>query len=288
VADVGEWVSETSIISYADDTNTYASAPTKPEVRERLERAASEVLTFMQASKLSANPEKTKFVMFSRGAEDPLQVGEVTISESKEECLLGMTFAKSLSWKPHVDNLCSELMKRVGLLKRLKSHLPVRLLVSMIEPLFTSKLRYGLELLVNVEEGPEGVTVRKLDRMHKKAMRTTLGWKTTEGLGMKELLERTGQASVFQMALIATCGQAWKCARNWQGHPLTGGRLQSHLHSRNTRQGAQRLHPPQSLPGSLVHRMVEVWERMPLDIKEDTNLVSVKRKIKAWAKTQLV
>ena len=85
VADLGEWVSQASVMSYADDTNTKACAATKAEVRAKLEGAAVEVLDFMSASKLCANPEKTKFVLFGRKKEEPLKVGEANIEESKEE-----------------------------------------------------------------------------------------------------------------------------------------------------------------------------------------------------------
>ena len=284
VADLGEWVSEARVMSYADDTNTQACAATKSEVRGKLERAAEEVLTFMSASKLSANPEKTKFVLFGRKHEEPLKVGGAIINESKEECLLGLTFSKSLSWKKHVDLLCSDLMKRVGVISRLHFHLPTVVLVSLIEPLFTSKLRYGLELLVDIEEGHQGVNVRRIENIQKKAMQAALGWKNSKGMSIEELRNKTLQPSVFEMALIATCNQAWKCGQDWEKHPLTKGRLRSHMSMQSTRQYTQRQYPPQQLPGSLVHRMVELWEIMPTDIKEEKNLVVAKKKIKAWSR----
>ena len=239
VADLGEWVTDASVMSYADDTNATAVAATKAEVREKLQRAAKQVLSFMSASKLAANPEKTKFVLFGRNMEEPLDVGAASIKESREECLLGMTFSKSLSWKKNIDLLRGELMKRVGVISRLHAHLPTTLLVKLIEPLFTSKMRYGLEIVVNVEEGQKGVIVKRLQQIHKKAMQAAVGWKASQGLCVEELLKRTGQASVYQMALTATGNQAWRCGQDWDGHPLTKGRLRGHTNLQNTRQVTQ-------------------------------------------------
>jgi hypothetical protein len=84
-------------------------APTHEELRRILVRSVEEILTFMIASMLSANPEKTKFIMFGRGQEEPITVGDVQVSESTEEVLLGIMFNKSLSWKSHLDKLESEL-----------------------------------------------------------------------------------------------------------------------------------------------------------------------------------
>jgi hypothetical protein len=60
----------------------------------------------------SANPEKTKFMMFGRGQEEPITVGDAQVSESTEDVLLGITFNKSVSCKSHLYKLESELRKR--------------------------------------------------------------------------------------------------------------------------------------------------------------------------------
>jgi len=286
IADAEEWISEACIITYADDNSIYAWASTKWEVRQILEKAAEEFLAFTRASKLSANPEKTMYVMFGRQEEEPIRIGQVYVKESKEATLLGMTFTKSLTWKKHWEQLRNELTKRVGILHRLKSHLPRSVLVNMIEPLFTAKLRFGLELLVNTVEGPSGSQVVQLARLQRRALRAALGDRSSRGASMEQLLEDTGQKSIFQMALVATCWHAWKCGQDWQGHPLTEGRIRTHLNIRHTRQSSLREHPPQSVPDSFIHRMVEVWEQMPVDIKNNKNPCHVKKKIRAWVQSR--
>jgi len=108
-------------------------------------------------------------------------------------------------------------------------------------------------------------------------MKAALG-QSNKGLSTQQLLERTGLKSIYQMALTATCGHAWKCGQNWEGHPLTMGRIKGHMSGRNTRQGTLRQHPPQSLPNSLIHRMVEVWEELPSNIKEEKEPLRAKKK----------
>ena len=149
-----------------------------------------------------------------------------------------------------------------------------------------TRLRYGLELLVDVGEGQQGVNVRKIEKVHKKSMQAALGWGASKRMTIEELREKTCQPSVFEIALTATCNQAWKCGQDWEGHPLTKGRLRGNHSLHSTRQGTQRQYPPQQLPGSLVHRMIELWEKLPIDIKQEKNEVQAKKKIKAWSKTR--
>jgi hypothetical protein len=75
--DLEEWLSEGSAVTLADDTTCYAMAPTNEEVRHILVGSAEEILIFMKATMLSANPEKTKYLMFGRGQEEPITVGDV-------------------------------------------------------------------------------------------------------------------------------------------------------------------------------------------------------------------
>ena len=143
VADMEEWVKEGILICYADDTSVYAIAKNEEEVRRVLEKAAREVLAFMTATRLAANASKTNFLYFSGKAVAPIMVGEVEVEEAKEETLLGITFNKKLSWKSHLAKLEPELRKRIGILRRLRMKVPSSLVCQMIEPVFTSKLRYG-------------------------------------------------------------------------------------------------------------------------------------------------
>jgi hypothetical protein len=278
-----EWLSEGSAVTFADDTTCYAMAPTHEEVRRILVKSAEEILTFMKASMLSANPEKTKFIMFGRGREEPITVGDVQVSESTEEVLLGITFNKSLSWKSHLDKLESELRKRVGILRRMTWQLPRDLVIKMIEPIFTAKLRYALELVTDTTKAETDMGLKRLHKLHRAAMKAALGIQMRDHPEDAQLLQQTRQASVHEMALRATAGLAWKCAHNWGDHPLTSHRVEGHQSERNTRQATSRSFPPQHEKSSLVSRLVETWEKLPVHIQGEEKQSVVKKKIKSWA-----
>ena len=97
-----------------------------------------------------------------------------------------------------------------------------------------------------------------------------------------ELYARTGQDSVQQMVLEATALLAWKCVKDWQNNPLVSGRIEKHFSGRQTRQVTQRTFPPQPTRGSMLSRMVEVWEKLPQVVKAEENKESAKTKIKTW------
>ena len=282
VADLEEWVDEAvQVITYADDTSVYVVAESKERVRQGLQRAARSVFQFMKASKLSANPTKTNFLYFGGLREEPLQVDGIQIEEKKEETLLGITFGKRLCWKQHIDKLEPELRKRIGLLKRLRMNLPVNVLKKMIDPLFNSKLRYALELTTDALN-EEDKALQRLHSLHRGAMKAVLGISQHFHPPDKDLYSRTGQVSVQEMALEATASAAWKWVKNWQSNPLASGRIEEHFSARQTRQKTQRTFPPQSTKGSLLSRVVEVWEKLPEDVRGEEKWECAKVKIKTW------
>jgi hypothetical protein len=85
------------------------------------------------------------------------------------------------------------------------------------------------------------------------------------------------------MALRARAGLAWKCAHNWGDHPLTSHRVEGHQSERNTRQATSRSFPPQHEKSSLVSRLEETWEKLPVHIQGEEKQSVVKKKIKSWA-----
>jgi hypothetical protein len=271
-ADINEWVSNGSVCSYADDTTCFAAAKTKLEVRQILEKSATEILKFMATTKLAANPTKTKFLSFSKQCEPPIKVGEATIAESNTAELLGVTLNKHLKWNSHLDAIRPELRKRIGLLRRLSWSLPTGLVTSMIDPLFTAKARYAIEIIMDEP------TLTALHNLHRQAMKAALRLPRRVEISDKDLWERSGQSPIRMLAQTATANLAWHCMKDWKGHSLTADRIEDHFSTRTTRQNHQQF-PPQSVHSSksLITRMILHWEEIPEELRVINNLPQFKQ-----------
>ena len=245
---------------------------------------AQEMLTFMNATKLKANPSKTTFIMFGSTEESPIQVGDTMVEETTDTEFLGISFNKRLSWKAHLCKLEGELKKRIGVIRRLSWHLPRDLVIEMIEPLFMSKLRYAIELVVDITVPEDDQVFKKLHSLHRQAMKAALGIGPRAIICDKELFVRTKQYSVLYTATVATANMAYKCSRDWDNHPLTGDKIEHHFSGRDTRQ-AKKAFPPQKTKQSLINRLLQVWETLPESIKNEEDEKAAKKKIKEWAKS---
>ncbi len=92
------------------------------------------------------------------------------------------------------------------------------------------------------------------------------------------------------MANVVTANMAWKAAQDWDRHPLTKGQIEKQGEQRQTRQITRPTLPPQSVHKgtSLVPRLVEIWEKLPKDIKDnfvkdESSEKKVKSKFNKWA-----
>ena len=215
VSDMGEAVADLEgihILSYADDTTVYATGKTQEEVMEKLEVAATKILQFMGDSGLAANPDKTHFLLFGGKGEAKIKIGTTMIPESSSEALVGFTVARSLTWQTHCQLLEKALLARIGILRRLSWHLPTRTLLQSLDPIFNSKLIYGLEVIcdpITKGQGQGCKITEKLQVLQNDAMRAVLGLRRSDRIKQKELLQRCSQLSVQDLALRATLNQSW-------------------------------------------------------------------------------
>jgi hypothetical protein len=78
----------------------------------------------------------------------------------------------------------------------------------MIEPIFTAKLQYALELVTDTTKAETDMGLKRLHKLHRAAMKAALGFQMRDHPEDAQLLQQTRQASVHEMALIATAGLA--------------------------------------------------------------------------------
>ncbi len=204
------------------------------------------------------------------------------IEESREEVLLGVTFNKALSWTSHLNALKTELKKRIGILRCMTFQFPTSVMKDMIQPIFTSKLMYGLALAAS-SQGPlfENGLLKQLSSFHRQAMKVSLRLTKRQGVAYSDLLNCTGQKSIYQLVLEQLGNVTCKCL-SAQDHPLVTNRLDKHLGMKSTRQSTRKW-PPQATKTSIVAKMVDLWELMPSEICQEQDCIKLKKLIQMWS-----
>uniref|UniRef100_A0A6G4ZWE6 Putative tick transposon n=1 Tax=Rhipicephalus microplus TaxID=6941 RepID=A0A6G4ZWE6_RHIMP len=102
---LAEYLPSTIKISiYADDICVWTSAVTRPQIRSRLQKAATMIANYLLKQGLSISPEKCALVAFTRKAMTPyvISICGRPISYARTHRFLGIIIDRDLCWCPHV------------------------------------------------------------------------------------------------------------------------------------------------------------------------------------------
>ena len=137
--------------TYADDTSSRVSGKDLDEIMRRIE---ADVLKFMASNGLVANPKKTTMLFLNVGKyitqNIKIKIGKDEITQVNHAKLLGITFDDNQRWNSQIlgkGGILSALNQRLFVLRRLKNFVSLGSLKKVPDSIFTSKIRYGLQLL---------------------------------------------------------------------------------------------------------------------------------------------
>jgi reverse transcriptase-like protein/endonuclease/exonuclease/phosphatase family protein len=95
----------TTLALYADDTAIATSSRSPVLVTRRLQEATDNLVEYCTTWKIQINPQKTQAILFRRRRLQPhnhITLNNHNIPWSDEVKYLGITFDRSLTWKPHI------------------------------------------------------------------------------------------------------------------------------------------------------------------------------------------
>ena len=182
----------------------------------------------MASNGLVANADKTSFLMLNcKKTEEALKIriGGDWVERETSAKLLGITFDDSQQWKSHIygkGGLLSSLNSRLYIIRRLKNHLSKKAVLKLVDGLFTSKIRYGLQLFGNVRTNTTDVEctdLKAIQLVQNKLLRHLNGSRVSDRISTVSLLDKFGMCAVNQLNAKAKMMEIWK-ALNVPKYPL--------------------------------------------------------------------
>ena len=129
-----------------NDTILYFASKSISEIESNLNSDLNRVTTWMKANQLTLNVKKSKFMLIGSNAHlskvDSIVISSdgTPLEEVQSFLYLGIVVNKNLTWEDHLKRLRCKINKKLGLLRRIKSCLPISARVSFFNsfvlPLF--------------------------------------------------------------------------------------------------------------------------------------------------------
>ena len=136
---------------FADDTNIYYSCKNLDDLESKLNHELKVVAEWLKSNRLALSILKTNFILFHSKKLKPsklfnLKIDEVNIKQVFTVRYLGVTFDSNLTWKNHINELCSKLSKTVGVISKLRYNVNVDILTMLYYSLIYPFLIYGVQV----------------------------------------------------------------------------------------------------------------------------------------------
>lgn len=229
VADLPAYLgSEEDNVLYADDVNTWDSAPTVEELATKLTAKARLIVDYARGNGLTLNAAKTQ-LMYSRKAGPrgvPIVVDGAVINPGDHIELLGVKFDRNLSTATHDANVAAAARQKASLVARLGHHVPKgRYLRTLATGLFAGKVSHALAAVAMPRlsaEDKENTRYKLVQTAQNDVARTVTGHTRSEHVTVPVLLQEAHLQSINAMVVSAVALEAWTSFHSSDG--VDGGR----------------------------------------------------------------
>ena len=187
-----------------------------------------QVLRYMASNGLVANAKKTAFLILNGKQVNTdlcVSIGGESVKRESSACLLGIKFQDNLQWKDQIQSkggLVSALNSRLYIIRRLRSHLNKKSILKLVDGIFMSKLRYGLQLYGKVRmetSDQECAELKGIQLIQNNLLRSLNGSKIKDMVFISSLLTKFNMSSVNQINCQIKLLEVWK-ALNMPNYPL--------------------------------------------------------------------
>ena len=132
-------------ILYADDANIIITGENMYEIEDQLNRLTDSLVEWVNANGLLLNLKKTNYMLFSRKntIQTPLVlINNVQINRVNEAKFLGVILDEKLSWSSHIKALKAKMARYVGIMYRIRPHIPLQVRVQIFHSFVQSHLNF--------------------------------------------------------------------------------------------------------------------------------------------------
>ena len=192
---------------YADDTSLKSHGLSILDVSEKLQNDCRLIEIWLRNNRMVVNTSKSKSMAicsYQKRASlesDIIQLNfECTELEQVDECkTLGLLIDENLSFKPHIDRICSKISSFIGLLYRIRPFVDRKCLILFYNSFILPLIDYCL----NIWFSAANVHIQKVQVLQNRAARAILNvsYDTSSAFMLKEL----NIMSVKKRCIYQTC-----------------------------------------------------------------------------------
>ena len=216
-----------------------------------------------------------------------ISIGGSTIQQETDAKLLGVNITENQKWTKQISGtsgVISSLNQRNYLIRRLKNHLNKEQLKKVADSIWTSKLRYGLQLYGPVrksDKDSQSGEFEKLQKAQNNMLRTLENVKVKDKVSIQSMLVKNKMLSVNQTMAQIKLTEMWK-SKHVLSYPLHPPIVQPIVNGAMTRSAYSEKFKLNSTPNTFIGDATRLWNQAPKTITEATSIKSAKTNVKVF------
>ena len=270
-----------------DDTTLIYTQPKLNNVEDNVnnELRCTCISNWFKANKLLLNLKKTNFCVFHNNCRDmstleniSLAIDSIPISKVNVVNFLGIQIDSDLKWDVHINNIKSKISKCIGILYKLRFHVPSSVLVTLYNSLVLPYLSYCIVVWGNSCQTRMDV----LFKLQKRAIRicTNSNYRAHSAPLFRKLKTlNVHDLFLYHTAIIGF--QYFQCVlpSSISSMFLTNSQIHDHYTRKSTLLHLWKVKTTYS-KRSTRYNVPQVWNSLPNDFRSYTNLSLFKKKLK--------
>ena len=138
------FIEVSEICNFTDDNTLYSCDRNLLRIKENLIFDMKNILFWFRTNSLKANAGKFQFMILNRKnhRRQQMVINSITVKESNEVILLGITIDNKLVFKKHIENLCTTAQYKLHALTRIRKYLTLDKTILLGNTFINSQFNY--------------------------------------------------------------------------------------------------------------------------------------------------
>ena len=271
-------------VLFADDSNFFCTDSNLPKLFETVNQELISIVDWLNANRMSLNVEKTNFMIFHpKGKKihykENIKILGSNISEVTSTKFLGVIMDSNLTWKLHIDYVCSKISKNIGIIKKARRVFDKDTLLTLYYSFIYPYLNY----CVHIWGSSASTYLQKLFLLQKKIVRIVCG--VNRFTHSEPLFESLSVLTIDKLYRYNISLLMYKYHHGWLPQILNSFERNIDIHLYNTRQ-ANQLHIPlcktELGKRSFRYQAVKIWNETNSSLAVNIKIGTFKKNLKSF------
>ena len=277
LVDLFLFIEKCNLANYADDCTLYTSQTKTDNVIKAIETDSKILFAWFKENGMKANPDKSHLILSNSNTKLYAFVDDNKIHNQNEVEMLGITINNKLSFNKHMSKLCIKDSKKLHALIRVAYYMTEKQRKKIMHSFIYAQFQYCP--LVWIFHSRE--MNNRVNKIHERALRVVYRDYNND---FQVLLDKNDTFTIHEKCIQSLATELFKVKKKLSPEILDNVFVLNTLNKYHSKRdfNSRNIHSVHFGISSLAYLAPKIWSIVPKDLKNESSVISFKKKIKRW------